>query len=174
MATHSSVLAWRIPETAEPGGLQSVGLLRVGHDWATSLSLPISKKGRQPSEEVVSRRRWLKIQTVVCSWTNRCRAWGADIGMKHWNLTPGGNSEGFTVVKHPPANAGDPCSFPGLGRSPGEGNGNPLQYYCLGESPGQRSLVGYSPWTGKQLGMTERPILYVLLIIPCLPRLRDW
>ena len=32
MATHSSVLAWRIPGTGEPGGLQSVGSLRVGHD----------------------------------------------------------------------------------------------------------------------------------------------
>ena len=32
MATHSSVLAWRIPETREPGGLQSMGLHRVGHD----------------------------------------------------------------------------------------------------------------------------------------------
>ena len=33
MATHSSVLAWRIPETEEPGGLPSMGLHRVGHDW---------------------------------------------------------------------------------------------------------------------------------------------
>ena len=32
MAIHSSVLAWRIPWTEEPGGLQSVGLQRVGHD----------------------------------------------------------------------------------------------------------------------------------------------
>ena len=32
MATHSSVLAWRIPETGEPGGLPSLGLHRVGHD----------------------------------------------------------------------------------------------------------------------------------------------
>ena len=32
MATHSSVLAWRIPETGEPGGLLSMGLHRVGHD----------------------------------------------------------------------------------------------------------------------------------------------
>ena len=41
MATHSSVLAWRIPETGEPGGLPSMGLHRVGHnysDLATSLS----------------------------------------------------------------------------------------------------------------------------------------
>ena len=34
MATHSSVLAWRIPGTGEPGGLPSVGLHRVGHDWS--------------------------------------------------------------------------------------------------------------------------------------------
>ena len=33
MATHSSVLAWRIPGTGEPGGLQSMGSHRVGHDW---------------------------------------------------------------------------------------------------------------------------------------------
>ena len=34
MATHSSVLAWRIPGTGEPGGLPSVGWHRVGHDWS--------------------------------------------------------------------------------------------------------------------------------------------
>ena len=33
MATHSSVLAWRVPRMGEPGGLPSVGLHRVGHDW---------------------------------------------------------------------------------------------------------------------------------------------
>ena len=36
MATQSSILAWRIPWTEEPGGLQSMGLQRVGHDWATN------------------------------------------------------------------------------------------------------------------------------------------
>ena len=35
-ATHSSILAWRIPWTEEPGGLQSTGLQRVGHDWVTN------------------------------------------------------------------------------------------------------------------------------------------
>ena len=35
MATHSSILAWRIPRTEELGGLQSVGLQRVGHYLAT-------------------------------------------------------------------------------------------------------------------------------------------
>ena len=36
--THSSTLAWKIPWTEEPGRLRSMGLWRVGHDWATSLS----------------------------------------------------------------------------------------------------------------------------------------
>ena len=39
VAPHSNTLAWKIPWTEEPGGLQSRGSLRVGHDWATSLSL---------------------------------------------------------------------------------------------------------------------------------------
>ena len=39
MAPHSSTLAWKIPWMEEPGGLRSMGSLRVGHDWATSLSL---------------------------------------------------------------------------------------------------------------------------------------
>ena len=36
MATHSSIFAWRIPSTEGPGGLQSMGLQRVGHDWSDS------------------------------------------------------------------------------------------------------------------------------------------
>ena len=39
MAPHSSTFVWKIPWTEEPGGLQSMGLLGVRHDWATSLSL---------------------------------------------------------------------------------------------------------------------------------------
>ena len=39
MATHSSILAWKTPWTEEPGGLQSVGSQRVGHDWATNHTL---------------------------------------------------------------------------------------------------------------------------------------
>ena len=38
MATHSNILAWKIPWTEEPGGLQFMGSQRVGHDWVTSLS----------------------------------------------------------------------------------------------------------------------------------------
>ena len=39
MATHSSILAWKIPWAEEPGRLQSMGSWRVRHNWATSLSL---------------------------------------------------------------------------------------------------------------------------------------
>ena len=39
MASHSSTLAWKIPWTEEPGRLQAMRSLRVGHDCATSLSL---------------------------------------------------------------------------------------------------------------------------------------
>ena len=39
LAPHSSTLAWKIPWVEEPGGLQSMGSLRVRHDWATSLSI---------------------------------------------------------------------------------------------------------------------------------------
>ena len=47
--------------------------------------------------------------------------------MYSWRGFPGGS-----VVRNPPANAGDTGSIPGLGTSPGEGNGHPLQYSCLG------------------------------------------
>ena len=43
MATHSSTLAWRIPWTEKPGGLQSMGLQRIGHGWAANTScMPLS------------------------------------------------------------------------------------------------------------------------------------
>ena len=46
---------------------------------------------------------------------------------------------GVSVVKNPPANAGDAGLIPGSGRSPGEGNGNPLQCSCLENSMDRRA-----------------------------------
>ena len=43
METHSSTLAWKIPRMEEPGRLQTMGLQRIGHDGATSLSLSQGK-----------------------------------------------------------------------------------------------------------------------------------
>ena len=45
MAPHSNTLAWKIPWTKEPGGLQFMGSPRVRHDWVTSLSLSLSYIG---------------------------------------------------------------------------------------------------------------------------------
>jgi len=59
------------------------------------------------------------------------------------------------VVKNLPVNAGDMGSIPGWGRSPGEGNSNPPAVFLPGEYHGQRSLVGYSPWGGKESDTTE-------------------
>ena len=46
MATHSNVLAWRIPGMAEPGGLLSMGSHRVGHDWSDLAAAAADKKLR--------------------------------------------------------------------------------------------------------------------------------
>ena len=43
MATHSSVLAWRIPGTGEPGGLSSMGLHRVGQDWSDLAAVAVAQ-----------------------------------------------------------------------------------------------------------------------------------
>ena len=63
MAPHSSTLAWKIPWTEEPGRLQSMGLQRVGYDWATSLSN--SYLTRTPVFKCVPSLVWL----FVTPWT---------------------------------------------------------------------------------------------------------
>ena len=55
MATHSCTLAWRIPWTEEPGGLQSTESQRVGQDWATSLTHTSELQYR------VTRRVWFPV-----------------------------------------------------------------------------------------------------------------
>ena len=58
MATHSSVLAWRIPGTREPGGLLSMGSHRVGHYWsdlaAAAAAFPFSRGSFQPRDQTRS------------------------------------------------------------------------------------------------------------------------
>ena len=76
MAPHSSTLAWKIPWTEEPGRLQSMGSLRVGHDWATYLSLSSIGEGNgnplQFSCLENPRDRgawWAAVHGVTQSWT---------------------------------------------------------------------------------------------------------
>ena len=47
MATHSSVLAWRIPGMGEPGGLPSMGFHRVGHDWSDLAAVAAAAESMQ-------------------------------------------------------------------------------------------------------------------------------
>ena len=53
-ATHCSILAWRIPWTEEPGGLQSMGSLKVGYDSATFTALPVTRVQKQNGEKHAS------------------------------------------------------------------------------------------------------------------------
>ena len=78
MAPHSSTLAWKIPWTEEPGRLQSMGSLRVGHDWGTSISLSRSCIGEGNANPLqcscLENPRdggawWAAIYGVAQSWT---------------------------------------------------------------------------------------------------------
>ena len=78
MAPHSSTLAWKILRMEEPGRLQSMGSLRVGHDWATSLSLFTSMHWRRkwqptpvflPGESQGQGSLWAAIYGVTQSGT---------------------------------------------------------------------------------------------------------
>ena len=73
MAPHSSTLAWKIPWTEEPGRLQSMESRRVGHDWATSLSLfPFMhwRRKQQPTPVFLPRESQGRGSLVGC------RLWG--------------------------------------------------------------------------------------------------
>ena len=51
MATHSNILAWRIPGTGEPGGLPSMGSHRVRHDWSDLAVAGVGEVGGKTANE---------------------------------------------------------------------------------------------------------------------------
>ena len=67
-----------------------------------------------------------------------------------------GSFSGGSGGEESTCNVGDLGPIPRLGRSPGERNSCPLQYSGLENLHGQRSLVGYSPWSTKELDTTEQ------------------
>ena len=81
MATHSSTLAWKIPWTEEPGRLQSMGLQRVGHDWATSLSLFTFMHWR---------RKWQPNPVFLLRGP---QGWGSLVGCHLWGRTESDTTE---------------------------------------------------------------------------------
>ena len=75
MAPHSSILAWRIPLTEEPGRLQSMGSLRVEHDGATSLS---------HFTFMLWRRKW---QPTPVFLPGESQGWESLVGCHLWGRT---------------------------------------------------------------------------------------
>ena len=69
MATHSTVLAWRLPGTGEPGGLPSMRSRRVGHNWS-DLAAAAEAGGRKPlgCEYVSNRNKLMYLSTVTTKW----------------------------------------------------------------------------------------------------------
>ena len=81
MAPHSSTFAWNIPWTEEPGRLQSMGSLRVGHNWATSLSLFTFMHWR---------REW---QPAPVFLPGESQGWGSLVGCHLWGHTESDTTE---------------------------------------------------------------------------------
>ena len=81
MAPHSSTLAWKIPWMEEPGRLQSMGSLRVKHDWATSLSLFTFMHWR---------RKW---QPTPVFLPGEPQGWGSQMGCRLWGHTESDTTE---------------------------------------------------------------------------------
>ena len=61
MATHSSVLTWRIPEMGEPGGLPSVGSHRVGHNWSDLAAAAVATRNRGACRIILASSRILPL-----------------------------------------------------------------------------------------------------------------
>ena len=78
---HSSTLAWKIPWTEEPGGLQFMGSRRIGHDWATSLSLFTFMHWR---------RTW---QPTPVFLPGESQGWGSLVGCRLWGRTESDTTE---------------------------------------------------------------------------------
>ena len=99
MATHSSVLAWRIPGTGEPGGLPSMGSHRVGHDWS---DLAVAAGTSYGASLVAQQQR-------ICLQCRRCRfdPWAWKISWRRaWQptqvFTPGESPEQRSLVGYSP------------------------------------------------------------------------
>ena len=108
LAALSSPLAWKVPWTEEPGGLQSMRSLRVGHDWATSLSLFTFMHWR---------RRW---QPTPVFLPGESQGRGSLVGCSPWGR------EEWDTTERPHFHFSLSCI--------GEGDSNPLQCSCL-ENP---------------------------------------
>ena len=146
MATQSSILAWKIPWTEEPGGLQSLGSQRVGYDWVTFTLLGSNWKSMiskvRPNTHIlythvtsVGLSRWLSGKESACQ-SRRCKRHGFD---------------------------------PSVGKITWSRKWQPTPVLLPGKFHGQRSLEGNSSWNCRELDTTEplstQPVLLSLWIL---------
>ena len=93
MATHSSVLAWRIPWTEEPGGLQSMGSQRVEHSWVTNASTFTFSRVKNASPDLYFILMLILSLPSFPSWTQTLRklasvvACGGKVNQGEWFLS---------------------------------------------------------------------------------------
>ena len=136
MVTHSNILAWRIPWTEEPGGMQSMGLHRVRHDWSNlahtwPLGFPVSSASKEST----------------------CNA--GDPGSIPGSGSSPGDGIGYPLqyswaslvaqMEKNPLWCWRPGSDPWVGKIPYRRAWQPSPVFLPGESHGHRNLAGYSP-----------------------------
>ena len=141
-ATHSSILAWRIPWTEDPGGLQSIESHRVRHNWSMHACmhalLKLKLLNKLNIEELAVRTK-----SGYCSKSLREKAMAPHSSTLAWKIPwtegPGGlQSMGSLRVRHNWAtDTTEQLHFHFSLSCIGEGNGNPLQCSCL-ENPRDR------------------------------------
>ena len=127
MAPHSSTLAWKIPWMEDPGRLQSMGLLRVGHDWAASLSLFTIMHWR---------RKW---QPTPVFLPGESQGRGSLVGCHLWGCTES-----------------DMTASTQQQQQERRRRRHPTPVLLPGESHGWRSLMGCSPWGRHESDTTQR------------------
>ena len=164
MATHSSTLAWKIPWMEEPGRLQSMGSLRVGHNWATSLSLSCIGEGNgnplqcscleNPRDVrawwaavygVARSRTWLNWLSSSSSSMEKLRDLLWQLVQKLIRQEVKNYALSSNIWGSPGGASGEEsaCDWrwhgfnPWVGKSPRAGNCNLLQYSCLEISMGR-------------------------------------
>ena len=90
LATHSSILAWRIPWTEEPGRIQSLGSQRVGHNWATNTLTALIRYVTMAKTSIVFGFRFLMTLNRVSTWLPGTRQAGSlcYLGSRkgYWNI----------------------------------------------------------------------------------------
>ena len=119
MATHSSVLAWRIPGTGEAGGLPSMGSHREGHDWSDLTAAAADWSQEVPSNPVILQTRTLKSREMT--WLAQAN------GLTHQRSQ--GNPGSTTPGRRPSGSAPTPILFWQVSRRAFQGTVTPV--HCV-------------------------------------------